>query len=86
MSFYIALCAVNLDLVMPLEFTQVDTAIVKYFGWMKFIVLLGTVTYLSVVSVVGEMLTVQVLRMLMLSAIEQVCCRKVLIIMHLAQK
>ena len=58
-------------------FTQVDILEVNYFGWMKYGVLLEIVSYLNVVMMVGEILTVHVSKMLILHAMEEVCYTQV---------
>jgi len=43
------------------------------FGWMKYNVVIETTTCLDVVTVVGETITVDIIKMLVLPAMEQVC-------------
>jgi len=72
---FTVLYAISLNLVMLSGFIQVD--ILVHFGWMKYGVLLEIVTCLNVVIMVGETLTVLVLKMLMLPAMGEVCYTQV---------
>ena len=74
---FTVLCVVNLDLVVLSEHTHMATLEEAYqcpSGWMKYSVLLETVTCLSVVTMDGETTIVRILKMLVLSAVDQVCC------------
>ena len=74
------LYAVNLDLVMLSMLTQITTLEMEVFwfpfGWMKYNVLIETVICLSVVMMAGETTTVDIMKMLVLPALEQVCYKQ----------
>ena len=74
------LYAVNLDLVILSMITQIITLEMEVFwfpfGWMKYNVLIETVICLSVVMMAGETTTVDIMKMLVLPALEQVCYKQ----------
>ena len=74
---FTVLYAINLDLVMLSGITQVVILEVEThpcpFGWVMYCALPETVTCLSVVMVAGETITVDIMKMLVLRAMEQVC-------------
>ena len=73
---YTVLYAINLDLVMLSVLTPqevVEEAYQCLSGWMRYSVLLKTIIYPSVVMKSWDIMTVPILMMLVLSAMEQVC-------------
>ena len=64
------LYAINLDLAVLSELTHMVEAHQFPSGWMKYSVPLETVTCLSAITMAGEMRTVDILRMLVLSAMD----------------
>ena len=72
------LFVVNLDMVLLSEHTLVDISVewtLRYpFGWMRYSAALQITMCLSVVTTAGEIMTADILKMLVLPALDQVSC------------